>query len=137
MNGLTVGEVAKQAAVNIATLRYYERQGLITRPPRSLSNYRLYSQETVRRVQFIKRAQHLGFSLKEIHELLMLRAAPQAQCGDVRERAFAKIREIEQKVRTLHAMHAILAKLVAACAGQGAITDCPILESLDAEACVR
>jgi MerR family copper efflux transcriptional regulator len=133
MHGFTIGEVAKRAAVRIETLRYYERQGLVVRPPRSRSNYRLYPAETVRRVQFIKRAQQLGFSLKEIQELLTLRAAPQAQCADVRERALAKIYEIEGKVRTLQAMHMALTRLVAACAGQGYITDCPILEALDAD----
>ncbi len=133
MHGLTVGEVAKRAAVHIETLRYYEREGLVARPPRSRSNYRLYPEETVRRVQFIKRAQQLGFSLKEIQELLALRAAPQAQCVDVRERAWTKIHEIEHKVRTLQAMHAALTQLVAACAGHGAVTDCPILASLDTE----
>jgi MerR family mercuric resistance operon transcriptional regulator len=133
MHGLTVGEVARRAAVHIDTLRYYERQGLVARPPRSRSNYRLYPEETVRRVQFIKRAQQLGFSLKEIQDLLALQAAPQAQCADVRERALAKIHQIEHKVRTLQAMHTALTELVAACAGRGAVTDCPILMSLDAE----
>jgi MerR family copper efflux transcriptional regulator len=133
MQGLTIGEVAKRAAVHIETLRYYERQGLMARPPRNRSNYRLYSEETVRRVQFIKRAQQLGFSLKEIQELLALRAAPQAQCVDVRERALAKIHEIEHKMRALQAMHTALTRLVAACAGQEYVADCPILESLDAD----
>jgi MerR family transcriptional regulator, copper efflux regulator len=133
MHGLTIGEVAKRAAVHIETLRYYERQGLVVRPPRSRSNYRRYPEETVRLVQFIKRAQQLGFSLKEIHALLALRTAPQAQCADIRERALAKIHEIEHKVRTLQAMHTVLTRLVAACAGQGHIADCPILESLDAD----
>src|SRR5215510_5048675 len=127
MHGLTVGEVAKRATVHIDTLRYYERQGLVARPPRSRSNYRLYPEETVQRVQFIKRAQQLGFSLKEIQQLLALRTTPQAQCADVRERALAKIHEIERKVRTLQAMHIALTKLVAACAGQGQAADCPIL----------
>jgi MerR family copper efflux transcriptional regulator len=133
MHGFTIGEVAKRAAVHIETLRYYERQGLVARPPRSRSNYRLYPEETVQRVQFIKRAQQLGFSLQEIQALLALRAAPQAQCADVRERALAKIHEIEHKVRTLQAMHTALTRLVAVCAGQGHITDCPILESIDAD----
>ena len=133
MLGLTVGEVARRAAVHIDTLRYYERQGLVARPPRSRSNYRLYPEETVRRVQFIKRAQQLGFSLKEIQELLALRAAPQAQCADVRERALTKIHAIEHKVRTLQAMHTALTQLVAACVGQAPIADCPILASLDVE----
>ena len=133
MHGLTIGEVAKRAAVHIETLRYYEREGLVARPPRSRSNYRLYPAETVQRVQFIKRAQQLGFSLKEIQDLLALRAEPQARCAEVRERALAKIHQIEYKVHTLQAMHTALTKLVAACAGQEHIADCPILESLDAE----
>ena len=84
MERLTIGEVAKQAHVRIETLRYYERTGLVASPPRSESNYRLYPQETVRRVQFIKRAQELGFSLKEITELLALRATPETPCADIR-----------------------------------------------------
>ena len=133
MDGLTIGEVAKRAKVCIETLRYYERQGLVACPPRSMSNYRLYPAETVRRVQFIKRAQHLGFSLKDIAELLALRAKPAARCADVRERALAKINDIEEKLRALQAMKSALVKLVAACAGDSPITDCPILESLDTE----
>ena len=133
MHRLTVGEVAKRAAVHIETLRYYERRGLVARPPRSMSNYRLYPEETVRRVQFIKRAQPLGFSLKEITELLSLRAEPVTPCADVRERALAKIYDIEDKMRTLQAMKTVLVQLVAACSGRGAASDCPILASLDAE----
>jgi Hg(II)-responsive transcriptional regulator len=133
MERLTIGEVAKQANVRIETLRYYERTGLVARPPRSESNYRLYPQETVRRVQFIKRAQELGFSLKEIMELLALRATPETPCADIRTRALGKITAIEEKIRVLHAMKHALAQLVAACSGQGEITDCPILASLDAE----
>ena len=133
MDGLTIGEVAKRAKVCIETLRYYERHGLVACPPRSMSNYRLYPEETVRRVQFIKRAQHLGFSLKDIAELLALRAEPTARCADVRERALAKINDIEEKLRALQAMKIALVQLVAACAGDSPITDCPILESLDTE----
>ena len=73
MNGLAIGEVAAQAEVHIETLRYHERRGLVERPPRSASNYRLYPEDAVRRVRFIKRAQELGFSLKDIKELLSLR----------------------------------------------------------------
>jgi MerR family copper efflux transcriptional regulator len=133
MERLTIGEVAKQAHVRIETLRYYERTGLVARPPRSESNYRLYPQETVRRVQFIKRAQELGFSLKEITELLALRATPETPCADIRTRALDKIAAIEEKIRVLHAMKHALTQLVAECSGQGEITDCPILASLDTE----
>jgi MerR family copper efflux transcriptional regulator len=87
MERFTSGEVAKQAHVRIDTLRYYERLGLLARPPRSASHYRLYPHETVRRVQFIKRAQALGFSLKEIADLLALRATPDTPCADIRARA--------------------------------------------------
>ena len=133
MDGLTIGDVAKWANVRIETLRYYERRGLVARPRRSVSNYRLYPTDTVQRVQFIKRAQHLGFSLKEIMELLALRAEPTAQCADVRERAVAKIHAIADKIRTLQAMQNALLQLVTACAGDNPLTDCPILASLDEE----
>jgi MerR family mercuric resistance operon transcriptional regulator len=133
MSALTIGDVAKQAGVRTETLRYYEREGLLASPPRSVSNYRLYPQETVRRVQFIKRAQELGFSLKEVKELLSLRADPTAPCADVRSRALTKISAIDEKIRTLQAMKHALTQLVEVCPGQGATTDCPILESLAIE----
>jgi MerR family mercuric resistance operon transcriptional regulator len=133
MDRLTIGAVATQAHVRIETLRYYERMGLVAPPPRNGSNYRLYPQETVRCVQFIKRAQQLGFSLKDITELLALRATPQTPCADIRTRAVAQINAIEEKMRALHAMKHALTQLVAECPGQGAVTDCPILASLDTE----
>jgi MerR family mercuric resistance operon transcriptional regulator len=131
MNGFTIGEVAEQANVHVETLRYYERRGLIEQPPRSASNYRLYPEDAVRRVQFIKRAQELGFSLKDIKELLALRATPEAECGEIRARAEAKIKGIDEKIGALMAMKDALAKLVTECSGEGPLTDCPILESLD------
>jgi MerR family copper efflux transcriptional regulator len=84
-------------------------------------------------VRFIKRAQELGFSLKEIQELLSLRAAPKTRCADVRRRAVAKIDDIDERIRALRAMKKALTKLVAECAGRAPVSDCPILESLDAE----
>lgn len=131
MDGLTIGEVAEQAKVHIETLRYYERRGLIERPPRSASNYRLYPEDAVQRVRFIKRAQELGFSLKNIKELLSLRAAPEAECGEIRAHAEAKIKAINEKIDALLAMKNALSTLVAECSGQGPLTECPILESLD------
>lgn len=133
MNGQTIGAVAKRANVHVETLRYYERCGLVARPLRSVANYRLYPAETVQRVRFVKHAQALGFSLQEIKELLVLRAAPRARCADVRARAEAKIATIDAKIRALRAMRKALAKLVTECAGRGPITDCPILEALDTE----
>lgn len=133
MEGLKVGEVAKQAGVNLQTVRYYERRGLLPRAPRTGSNYRAYPEDAVRRVQFIKRAQELGFTLQEINELLSLRAAPQTRCADVRRRAQTKLRDIDDRVRTLQAMRKALTKLIGECSGKGPVTQCPILEALDSE----
>jgi Hg(II)-responsive transcriptional regulator len=132
MRVLTVGDVAGLAGVNAATLRYYEGRRLIPKPERTASNYRIYGEDAVRRVLFIKRAQALGFSLEEIKELLSLKASPTAQCADVRERAAGKIRQIDDKVRSLSAMREALCELVAACSGEGPVAECPILDSLEA-----
>lgn len=130
---MRIGAVAALARVNIQTVRYYERRGLLPKPSRTHSNYRLYSEESVRRVRFIKRAQELGFTLEEIKELLSLRAAPRTRCADVRNRATAKLQDIDDKVRTLRAMRKALTKLIGECSGQGPVTECPILEALDAK----
>lgn len=131
MESLTIGKVAKLAAVGVETVRFYEREGLIGKPPRRESGYREYPADTVNRVRFIKRAKELGFSLKEIRELLALRLAPGATCGQVRQRAVAKIADIDEKVRTLQRMKRALEKLAAACNGQGTVSECPILDALD------
>ena len=133
MERLTIGELAKQGEVNPETIRYYERQGLLPRPPRTPSGYRQFPSDSVRRVRFIKRAQELGFSLREIKELLALRTTAGATSADVRERATAKIADIEGKIETLRAMKKALAQLTAACCGEGSVSECPILESLDSE----
>lgn len=115
MEALTTGTVARQAGVGVETIRFYEREGLIENPPRRESGYRQYPQETVSRVRFIRRAKELGFTLKEIKELLELRASPKSRCADVRRRAEATIDDIEQKVSALLGMKEALVKLTAAC----------------------
>ena len=132
MNGLRTSDVAKQANVNLETIRFYERKGLLPKPPRTASGYRTFPPEMVRRVHFIKRTQDLGFSLKEIKELLALRHDPGTTCCDVRRRAEEKLAQIDAKVRDLQRMKKTLTRLTAACPGRGATTTCPILESLDA-----
>ena len=133
MQGLKVSQVARQAGVNLQTIRYYERQGLLPKPPRTAANYRQYPNDAVQRVRFIKRAQELGFTLKEIKELLSLRATPVGRCADVRRQASAKLQDIDQRIGTLQAMRKALTKLVAQCSGKGPVSDCPILEALDSE----
>lgn len=133
MNSLTIGKLAKSCQVNLETIRYYERQGLLPKPSRTQSGYRLFSSDSVRWVRFIKRSQKLGFSLNEIKELLALRIRPNTTCADVLKRAEAKIAGISSKIQTLQAMRQALERLTAACSGGGPVSECPILESLDPE----
>jgi MerR family mercuric resistance operon transcriptional regulator len=131
--GLLMGEVARRAGVNRETIRYYERIGLLQKPLRTGSGYRLYPLEAVARAQVIKHAQELGFSLKEISEWLALRVDPDTTCGEVKRRAEIKIADIEEKIRALQGMKKALTKLVAACSGRGPTSECPILEALDSK----
>jgi MerR family mercuric resistance operon transcriptional regulator len=127
---LRIGDVAERAGVNLQTIRYYEREGLLP-PPRLASGYRVFSDSAVRQVRFIKRAQELGFSLAEIRDLLSLRASAGAGAQDMRRRARAKIIDIEDKIRSLQAMKEALATLAERCPGCGPLSDCPILDALD------
>lgn len=131
MPNLTIGQLAKAAAVNIETIRFYERTGIVPAPPRQRSGYRHYPAEFVTRIRFIKRAQELGFSLKEIEELLALRVDSQTVCSDVKQRAEAKVHTIEQKIQTLQQMKQILVELVAHCQVEEPTSICPLLEALD------
>ena len=128
---LTTGEVADQAGVNLQTVRYYERRGLIPEPPRSAGGFRQYGPDAVRRIRFVKRSQELGFSLDEVDELLALRADADGQAAEVRELALAKADDIAGKIRDLERMRASLDALAAACGGQGSTQDCSILHALD------
>ena len=131
METLTIGQLARKAHVNLETIRFYERRGLLPEPPRNKSGHRQYSQEAVKRTEFIKRAQKLGFSLQEILELLSLRVEPGRTCADIKARAEAKINDIEQRIADLEQMREALSKLVAQCKGRGPIGMCPIIEELD------
>lgn len=133
MKPLNIGEVARLSGVGIETIRFYEREGLIPEPPRKESGYRQYPEETVARIRFIRRAKELGFSLKEIKELLSLRIDPATTCEDIRRRAEVKIANIEEKIRALQKMKKALVKLAVACRERGSASECPILEALDSE----
>lgn len=131
METLTIGRVADRAGVGVETVRYYERRGLIEQPPRpGGSGVRAYSDEIVRRICFIRQAQELGFSLNEIDELLTLRADPDADCSEVRERATVRLEDVEQKIEQLVQIRGALERLIAACPGRGALTSCSILEEI-------
>ena len=127
---LTTSQLAHKAGVNVETLRYYERRGLLPEPPRRASGYRQYSQDDVARLQFIKCAKELGFTLQEVQELLNLRVDPDTPCAMVKRRADLKIIDIEAKLQSLKRIKKALNKLAATCSGRGPVGDCPILEAL-------
>ena len=129
----TIGRLAQEVGINLETVRFYERRGLLPKPPRSSSGYRLFPADTARRLRFIKRAQELGFSLNEIRELLTLRMSARTTTNEIRKRTEAKIADIEGKIKTLDSMRKSLVKLALSCGGCGPLSECPILESLDRE----
>ncbi|MCH7557791.1 MAG: MerR family DNA-binding protein [Planctomycetes bacterium] len=131
MKALSIGQVARQAGFGVETVRFYERQGLLEKPPRKESGYRQYPPEAVSRLHFIKKAKEVGFSLKEIKELLLLRLDSAATCQDVRSRAEAKILDIKQKIQALTRMKQALTDLTKACSGRGSVSECPILQSFE------
>ncbi len=133
MGSLTIGQLARRAGVGVETVRYYERRGLLPEPPRRESGYREFSPEAATRLRFIKRAQELGFSLREIKELLALRVTPGCNCERVLERTNDKIADIERRLRSLRGMRRALTKLADACRRRGTTRACPILEALGAE----
>jgi len=127
---LTIGKVAEKAGVGVETVRFYERKGLVAQPPKRGSGFRRYPTEAVERIRFIQSARTLGFTLKEISELLALRVEPSTTCGDIQARADAKVEEIDRKVRELRRMKKALQELSASCVGSGPTSECPILDAL-------
>ncbi len=129
MKTLTTGQLAKEAGVNIETIRYYERYGLIPEPPRRESGYRDYTPKYIERIRFIKRAQALGFTLKEISELLSV-ADGNPACKDIRKFAEDKVKDIEMRIHDLQQIKTVLNDLIKKCIGKRKISECPIIESL-------
>ncbi|MBW2148695.1 MAG: MerR family transcriptional regulator [Deltaproteobacteria bacterium] len=131
MDAMLISALARKAGVNVETIRYYERRGLLSRPPRPAEGYRRYPPEALNRLRFIKSAQGLGFTLKEIKELLALGTGGDAGCPDVLGIAQQKIRQIEEKIRSLESMHRALVELAESCPGEGGLFRCPIWESME------
>jgi DNA-binding transcriptional MerR regulator len=111
-DSLRVGTVAKAAGVGVQTLHYYERLGLLPKPMRSAANYRLYSPEAIRRVQFIKKAQAVGLTLEETKEILDLKSHGREPCHRVVELGRKHLQEIEARLTQLRAFHRLLARSV-------------------------
>jgi MerR family copper efflux transcriptional regulator len=125
-----IGEVAKAAGVGVDAVRFYEREGLLPEPARRPSGYREYSSDAVMDLRFIKRAKQLGFSLREISELLSIGREPAATAGDVKRLAEEKLADLEDKIRSLQRMKRALRKVAQSCPGSGPTSDCSILRSL-------
>lgn len=129
---LTIGKVASLSQVTADTLRYYEREGLIRPAAKSGGGYRLYGDDAVRRVRFIKEAQRCGFTLGEIRQLLTLRASKAACCRDVRRVAAEKKLQLEAKIGAMRDMSKALDRFIAECADESrSLDECPILAALD------
>jgi DNA-binding transcriptional MerR regulator len=127
---LGIGQVARAAGVSIPTLRYYERRRLLRPAGRAPNGYRRYDAESVKLLRFVKRAQRLGFSLREVQALLRLRETRGVPCGQVRDRAEGKIAEIRAKERQLAHMRGALERLVTSCRTEHSRRECPILDAL-------
>lgn len=133
MRTMTIGQLADAAGVNVQTVRYYERRGLLPEPPRTVAGYREYADSDVARIGFIRRAQGLGFTLKEIDELLSLRMASGTTPDQVRGHVEAKIADVETRIAELERIRGALARMAGACEVHGPLGDCPFLEALEAQ----
>jgi Hg(II)-responsive transcriptional regulator len=132
VSGLTISELAKRAGVNRETIRYYERRRLFARPARTISGYRVFPDDAIDRLRFIKHAQALGFTLEEVRELLGLRLDERSSCEQVRARATRKLADVEAKIAALKRIRRVLGRLIHACETRRPTAPCPILESLAA-----
>jgi MerR family copper efflux transcriptional regulator len=128
MDALGIGQLAKRGGVGIDTVRYYERNGLLAPRSRLASGYRRYGDIELARLRFIRRAQTLGFTLKEIKQLLALSA--QRDVGRVKRSAQAKLIDVESRIAALVRVRDGLATLIEACPGHGRAANCPILRAL-------
>ncbi len=133
MKPLTIGQLARSAGVGVETIRFYERKGLVEEPPRRASGYRQYDLEAVRRIRFIRHAKELGFTLREIKELLDLRVGPDCRCGEVLKLAQVRMADIEQRISDLRKMSRALSALTRDCQQGRPSAACPILDALDRE----
>jgi MerR family mercuric resistance operon transcriptional regulator len=127
---ITIGQLANAATVNLETVRYYERIGLMPRPDRTPSGHRSYDEKHVRHLSFIRRARELGFSIEDIRALLVLSAPAQRSCAEVKEIASAHLISVQAKLADLARLENILATTVAQCSGDAASV-CPVLDILD------
>ena len=134
METLTIGRLAERCGMNLETVRFYEREGLLPPPPRNSSGHRSYSVRAVAQLRFIRRCQQLAFSLHQIKEMLVLRRDPEQPCAGVIRQIDGKTQEVERRITQLRAIRRALQRLKDSCEGTCHVSECPILESLGTEA---
>jgi DNA-binding transcriptional MerR regulator len=127
---MSIGDLSKAAGVKVVTIRYYEQVGLMPDPPRTGGNYRTYSAEHVRRLQFIRRLRDLGFTLDEVRDLLRLSSEKNQPCDEVDRITHEHLATVEMKLRDLEKLASELRRLSRRCRGGGRIAECRIIEAL-------
>lgn len=131
MKQLTIGKLANESGVGVETVRFYERKGLIKKP-QAKEGFRKYTDDDAQKIRFIKKAQDLGFTLKEIKELLELNGNPKSTCGDVKTKADIKLKEVEEKIQSLEKMKKSLVDLSKACdVGKKALACCKVMNCFE------
>jgi MerR family mercuric resistance operon transcriptional regulator len=131
-HGLAIGALSRRTGVNIETIRYYERVGILSAPPRTEGGHRVYGSQATRMLIFIRRARELGFGLEEIRALLDLAHPGKASCADVRAIAARHLHEVRAKIADLAKLERLLAKTIKQCSGK-AVPECPVLDVLNAD----
>ena len=131
MNTLSIGQLARACGLGIETIRFYEREGLLPPPQRTAAGYRKFSTDSVQRLNFIRRAKEVGFTLDEIRELLALHDDPHGERTRVKALTEAKLAQIERKILDLSRMRDVLAHLATECSGVGPVSSCPIIQALE------
>ncbi len=131
MENFTIGKLAKITDTSIDTIRYYEQIGLLPKAKRRNSGYRLFNGIDIKKVNFIKKAKILGFSLKEIKELLLLRVDSITKCDEIKEHAQDKLKFVDQKIHELKQIKEALERLISQCTKRLPTNECPIIEVLE------
>ena len=127
----SIGQLARQVNCKVETVHYYEKSGLMPEPPRTEGGHRIYALSHIKRLNFIRRCRELGFSIKQIRELLKFIDEPGHYCGEVKAMAMLQAREVQQKIDDLHRLKLALNEMVSRCKGSDdSIDDCPIIDAL-------
>lgn len=128
---MSIGSLSKETGIGIETIRFYERVGLLLPVGRKLSGYRIFNENSLKALSFIKHAKELGFSLNEIQELLNLRADKKSKCQNVQVKAETQLKAVKEKIKSLERIKATLSELIQQCKKRKTDSECPLLDCLD------